>query len=358
MKDIIINVYPEMFSCTEHTVLENGNFTVSAFKYSTGVCALRLLNGENELVILPYQGQQIWRAKMGGRDLTMKTGFEEPVDTTDFISTYGGFLLHCGATAMGNPTPEDTHAQHGEMPNMPYDSAYIRCGEDEKGAFCAIGGLRDYYIPFTVDYLAEPEVRLYDGADTAEVTMKVTNLRTAPMEFIYLCHINFRPYDGTRLVWAGDVAQVYRDVPAVFPEEDKAKLNAYLDLLEKDPMHHTVLDSKTQCFCPEIVFRVNNKTDANGFAHCLGILPEGDAYYVNYRTAELPVGVRWIARTGDEDTFGMLLPSTAEHLGMIHARKTNQVEWLAPGAVKEMKMTFGLLDKAKAAETEAMIKAL
>ncbi|MBE6598400.1 MAG: DUF4432 family protein [Ruminococcaceae bacterium] len=358
MKDIRINVYPEMFASAENAVLESGNFKVSAFRYSTGVCALRLTNGDNELVILPFQGQQIWRAKMGGHDLTMKTGFTEPVDTEDFLSTYGGFLLHCGATSMGNPSPEDTHPQHGELPNMRYDSAYVLCGEDEKGAYVAIGGKRDYYVPFTTEFLAEPEIRLYDGATTAEVTMKVTNLRTSPMEFIYLCHINFRPFDGTRLVWAGDTAKVYRDVPDTLPEDAKARLNAYLDKLEADPTLHVVVDSASQCYLPEIVFRVNNKTDADGFAHCMGVLPDECAYYVNYRTAELPVGVRWISRTGDEDTFGMLLPSTAEHLGMIHARRTGQVEWLAAGGVKEMKMTFGLLDKETAAKTEAMIKAL
>ncbi len=358
MKDIIVNLTPAQFSDVEKTVLEYGNFKVGAFTYSTGVCALRLTNGDNELVILPYQGQQVWRARMGGHDLTMRTGYDEPKNTDDFMLTYGGFLLHCGATAMGNPSPEDTHPQHGEMPNMRYDSAYIRCGEDEKGNYVAIGGKRDYYVAFTARYLAQPEIRLYDGATTAEVTMRVTNLRTTPMDFIYLCHINFRPFDGTRLVWAGDVAKVYRDVPETFTDEAKARLNGYLDRLEADPSIHTVIDSATQCYHPEVVFRVNNKADGAGVAHCMAVLPDETAYYVNYRVAELPVGVRWIARTGDEDSLGMLLPATAEHLGMIHARKTGQVELLPAGGVKEMKMTFGLLDKETAAKTEAMIKAL
>jgi len=358
MKDIKMNIYPEFFSTTEKTVFETDCFTVTAFKYSTGVCALKLINGDSELIILPFQGQQIWRARLGGRDLTMKNCYTEPVDTTDFITTYGGFLLHCGATAMGNPSPEDTHPQHGELPNMRYDYATIKYGEDEKGPYVAIGGYRDYLVAFTARFAAEPEIRLYNGATTAEVTMKITNLRAKPMEFIYLCHINFRAMDGARLVWAGDTAQVYRDVPANFPEEDKARLNAYLDKLEEDPSIHTVLDSETQCYHPEIVFRVNNKADETGYAHCMAVLPDETAYYVNYRTAELPVGVRWIARTGDEDALGMLLPASAEHLGMIHARKTGQVEMLPAGASKEMKMTFGLLDKDTAKKTEDKIKKL
>jgi len=356
MKNMKINIYPEFFSNTEKTVFEADSFKVTAFKYSTGVCALKLLNGESELILLPFQGQQIWRARLGGKDLTMKNCYEEPVDTTDFITTYGGFLIHCGATAMGNPGPEDTHPQHGELPNMRYDYAYIKYGEDEKGTYVAIGGYRDHLVAFTNHFEAEPEIKLYDGASTVDVTMKITNLRARAMEFIYLCHINFRAMDGARLVWAGKTEQVYRDVPDFLSEEEKAELNAYVDKLEKDPSDHVVLDSKTQCFHPEVVFRVSNKADETGYAHCMAVLPDETAYYVNYRTAELPVGVRWIARTGDEDALGMLLPSTAEHLGMIHARKSGQVERLAPGATKEMKMTFGLLDKATAAATEEKIK--
>ncbi len=358
MKDVVVNLNQSQFSDTEKTVLEYGNFKVSTFKYSTGVCALRLTNNDNELIILPYQGQQIWRARMGEHDLTMKTGYDEPKNTDDFMLTYGGFLLHCGATAMGNPTPEDTHPQHGELPNLRYDSAYIRCGEDDNGTYVSVGGKRDYYVAFTARYLAEPEIKLYDGENTAKVTMRITNLRTTPMEFIYLCHINFRPFDGTRLVWAGDVAKVYRDIPDFLTDKAKADLNSYLDKLEENPALHTVIDSVTQCYLPEIVFRVNNKADSDGIAHCMAILPDESAYYVSYREAELPVGVRWIARTGDEDSLGMLLPTTAEHLGMIHARKTGQVEMLQGGAVKEMQITFGLLDKNTAAKTEDMINNL
>ena len=70
---------------------------------------MRLSNGEGELIILPFQGQQIWSANFGGRDLTMRSMFDQPRATRNYLETYGGFLLHCGFTAMGVPAEGDTH---------------------------------------------------------------------------------------------------------------------------------------------------------------------------------------------------------------------------------------------------------
>jgi hypothetical protein len=75
----------------------------STFRYDSGVEALRIANKMGSLVLLPFQGQQIWSAEFGGRNLTMKSMFDEPRATTQYLENYGGFLLHCGATAMGVP---------------------------------------------------------------------------------------------------------------------------------------------------------------------------------------------------------------------------------------------------------------
>ena len=44
----------------------------------------------------------------------MKSMFDEPNLLRQYLETYGGFLLHCGATAMGALSAEDTHLQHGD----------------------------------------------------------------------------------------------------------------------------------------------------------------------------------------------------------------------------------------------------
>ena len=48
-----------------------GEFFVSTFRYDSGVAALRLKNARGEIIMLPFQGSQVWRAKFDGRELTM-----------------------------------------------------------------------------------------------------------------------------------------------------------------------------------------------------------------------------------------------------------------------------------------------
>ena len=67
----IIHLSPQFFSERERPLLEAGEFSASTFLYATGVAGLRLRNAQVELVMLPFQGQQIWSATFGGRNLTM-----------------------------------------------------------------------------------------------------------------------------------------------------------------------------------------------------------------------------------------------------------------------------------------------
>jgi hypothetical protein len=98
---------------------------------------------------LPFKGQQIWSANFCGKELVMKSTFPEPVETSDYLSTYGGFMLHCGLTAMAF-RQEDTHPLHGELPNIPYDNAYVEIGSDGGGNYIAVGGAVNYRLLLTL----------------------------------------------------------------------------------------------------------------------------------------------------------------------------------------------------------------
>ena len=98
------------FGVEETEILSSGEFSASLFTYSTGVKAVRIKNAKGSFVVLPYMGQMIWRAEFLGYEMTMKTIFDEPIPAKSvFHETYGCFLMHCGLTAMGNPTAEDDH---------------------------------------------------------------------------------------------------------------------------------------------------------------------------------------------------------------------------------------------------------
>ena len=89
-----IHLSTEVFAEKEKTLVEAGPLSASTFRYASGVCGLKLKNDTGQLVLLPYQGQQIWSAEFGGRTLTMRSMFDWPRATRAYLETYGGFFVH------------------------------------------------------------------------------------------------------------------------------------------------------------------------------------------------------------------------------------------------------------------------
>jgi len=358
MKNVTVSLRPAMFGDREQTIAASGEFTVNAFTYSTGVAALRVTNAAGHFISLPFQGQQVWRAFFLNRELTMRTTFPEPVPTSDYLATYGGFLLHCGASAMGNPG-NDSHPLHGELPNIRYDDAYVTLGSDERGDYAAVGGTVEVRTGFSMHYTFSPEVRLYAGASVMDVNCALHNKRSSPLDYMYLCHINFAPVNGARLIYSakpGDV-KVFIDVPDTLPAEHQHKLRTYMEAVAADPALHDAVGAPGQVYDPEIVFDINYAADADGYAHCMQLV-DGSADYACFRAAELPHGIRWISRTGDEDAMGMILPATADHKGRAEAARRGMLKVLAPGASAEFRMKAGALAPTDAAAMKNHIESI
>jgi hypothetical protein len=352
MNTTIFHLSPDFFATRERPLIESGSLSASTFLYDSGVAGLRLRNDQGELVMLPFQGQQIWSATFGGRNLTMKSMFDQPRRTLDYLSTYGGFLLHCGATAMGVPMGEDTHPLHGELPNAPYQKAWIVLGEDEGGQYIGLGGEYRHTVAFSFNYVAQPLVKLYAGASRCWIGITVTNLKKTPMEFMYMAHVNFRPVDNGRLVYTApatpETARVRKSIPShVHPTPDYLE---FLQELQRHPAKHNTL-SPDLPFDPEVVFTFDYQADDDGWAHSMQVYPDGSADYIRHRPAELDKGVRWISRTPDQDALGLVLPATAEPEGY-HAEKAKgniksipgggsyscmmEAGWLSPGEAEAM----------------------
>jgi len=341
-----INLFKEQFSEKEKTIFESGVFSVSTFTYSTGVKAVRLKNDKGYFVSLPFMGQMIWDMQFLGKSLVMRSLYDEPVLCHDsYAEGYGCFLMHCGLTAMGNPTSEDTHTPHGELPIAKYKEAYIIIGEDEKGKYISLSGSFTFKRAFEHNYEFMPECRLYENASTIEMHITIKNHKDLPLEYFYLCHINYRPIDGAKLIYTAKPENItaHHEVPEGYPEELAAKTNAYLDKLDKDASIMNTIDSKTQSYAPEIVFTCKYDADENGNAHTMQLLPDGYACYVSHKPSELPFGVRWIARTTDEDALGMVLPATAQHMGYLYCKEHGLEKYLQPGETLTYHITTGIL---------------
>lgn len=355
----VIRLAPSFFTEREKTLVEHGPLTASLFRFDSGVCALRLRNELGQLILLPFQGQQIWSAEFLGRNLTMRSMFAEPRPTRQYLETYGGFLLHCGATAMGVPSKEDTHPLHGELPNAPYQEAHLIVGADARGPYLALGGSYQHTVAFSCNYVASPLVTLHAGSSLIDVSMTITNLKRTEMELMYMAHVNFRPVDNGRLVYSAlctpEHVRVRRSIPShVRPKPGYIE---FLDRLEREPALHNVL-APDLLFDPEVVFTIDYLADGKGWAHAMQVHPDGSADYIRHRPAELAKGVRWICRTPDQDALGLVLPATAEPEGYLAEKAKGNVQVLPGGGVFRCEMEMGALTPEAAASMEARISAL
>ncbi len=351
-----VTLRPHFFTDGEHTLVERGALTATTFRFSTGVCAVRLSNGAGSLVLLPFQGQQIWSAEFGGRKLAMKSMFSEPNPTRAYLETYGGFLLHCGATAMGVPGEGDTHPLHGELPNAPYQHAYVVVGADESGSYIGLGGEYRHTVAFSTNYAARPLAKLYAGASRCTVTLTVENLKKTSMELMYMAHVNFRPVDNGRLVYSAPCTPEHVRVRKSIPSHVKPGpgYREFLEELTEYPERHNVLKPELT-FDPEVAFAVDYMADAEGWAHSMQVHPDGSADYIRHRLSQLDSGVRWICRTPDQDALGIILPATAEAEGYSAEKAKGNIKELQAGDCYTVEIEVGVLDVAEAQAMETHI---
>ena len=352
----IIHLSPEQFPPQETWLAKRGELTASIFCFPSGVHALRLKNAAGELVLLPYQGQQIWDATMCGRRLTMKSMFDQPYPTRDFLSTYGGFLVHCGATAMGSPGPEDTHPLHGELPNAPYQTASLIFGTDEKGDYIGLTGTYRHTVAFNYNYTVIPLVKLHVASSVFSVSMAIHNLKASPMPLMFLEHVNFRPVDGGRLVQTvtcnAENMRVRANIPSFM--EVAPGYREFLQVLEQHPQKHLLLEPG-MVYDPEVVFYLDYLADKDGWAHTMQVHPDGSADILRHRPEQLDHGVRWICRTVDQEALGME-PCTAEVEGFHAEKKKGNVRSLPGGGMFEIELEVGVLNLEEAKREAALIE--
>jgi len=352
---VYIHLEPGQFIQQEKVLASQDGLSASLFRFPSGVCALRLKNELGDLVTLPFQGQQIWDAHMRGRRLTMKSMFEQPYPTRDFLSTYGAFLLHCGATAMGVPAKEDTHPLHGELHNAPYQSASVLFAEDEHGKYIGLTGVYRHTIAFNYNYIAEPLIKLYSGSSIFRVSMTIRNLKATPMPLMFLEHINFIPVNDGRLVQTvpcdSENMKVRANIPAFM--DVAPGYREFVALLQQSPQKHLVFEPDL-VYDPEMVLFMKYLFDESGWARTMQIHPDGTADIVRHRPDQLDHAIRWICRTPDQDALG-IEPSTAEVEGYIAEKEKGFVRSLAGGAVFRSDLEIGVLTPDEAILEEILI---
>ena len=350
-----IDLYKTLFAEKEKSLCEFGEFTVSAFRYNSGVAALRINNSRGEIVVLPFQGMQVWRAAFDGRELTMRSMFEQPKNTRVYLDTYGAFLIHCGITGLGAPGPTDSHPLHGELPNAPMDSAWLNI--DEESGRVTVAAEYQHTVAFTTNYNATITTTMTAGSALLDVNVAIENLKQTPMDLMYLAHANFCPVDDGQLHYSATYSpqsvRVRQSIPGhVVP---KPGYKEFLGQLAEDPtLHHHLKPGLG--FDPEVVFEIDLQAGADGYGHALQKHPENYSDYISYRPDKAPVCMRWICRTPDQDGLGMAFPATSGVEGYTTEKAKGRVANLAGGETWQIDMRMGHLTTTETSDVIRTIK--
>ncbi len=346
----LIHLFEEMFHRDERELLDAPGMTVSTFRYPSGVAALRVRTDRVETILLPFRGQQVWRHVVDGEDLTMRTHFTEPAASTLFPQTYGPFMLHCGLTGIGHPGPDDTHAHHGELPNITYDRAWLEVTHHEApGQQAPSEGTRATRITMSgqvalrsshsLDLLFEPRLTLAADSTTMSISATITNRRRTPYAYSYLCHINFPMAAGTLVQPVELDAEHFQVFPTASATKDTAE---YIEAITKDPASSSSITLDTP-LDPEYCALLTPTPDSAGWARFRMIREDRSELSVSFATDRLPHAIRWLSNTGDEQAAGFCLPTTAHHLGRAAAEAAGMLVELGPGESHEMRVNVDVV---------------
>ncbi len=304
-----------------------------------------MLTDRVDLIVLPFRGQQVWRYVVDGENLTMRTHFDEPARSTVFPETYGGFLVHCGLTGIGAPSPADAHPHHGELPNAHYEDAELFVGESTEGEWIGIGGTFRMRVSHSIDVEFMPFLALRAGTTALDLTVGINNRRLNNFDYSYLCHVNFPIFDNSTLIQTVTMDEAHFELAPASTQDGPTA-----DYTRKIAVDLDVSNTlkRTTPVVPEYCAILTPHADEDGWAHFLQVRDDGSAAAVSYETTHLPHAVRWISNTGDEEAAGFCLPSTGHHRGRAAAERDNMVQSLAGGVTREMRFVIDLLPPVEA----------
>jgi hypothetical protein len=355
-----IDLRRSFFGEKERIALSYRGLTASLFRYDTGVEAIRLANARGHVVILPYMGQIVWSAVFDGVELAMQSMFSAPRPAKIIVETYGCLAYHAGLLRNGVPSPQDTHVLHGEMPCAEMDNAGLECGADAQGPWIAVTGRREYAMGFGAHYLATPRVLLRADATRFDVVMEVENLSAAPMDLMYLCHVNFAFAEGGRIVqsvpFTPEHVVTRTAIPGhVAPSDD---YRALLAELAGHPARMEVLDEPRR-YDPEQVFYIKGlRRGADGLVHFMMARREGDGFTIAWDPDIMPHTIRWVLANSDQRVAAFAMPATCEPEGYLAEKRKGNVRILEGGAKALFATRIGYVDSSRAAATAQSIEGL
>ncbi|WP_409308960.1 aldose 1-epimerase family protein [Pectobacterium sp. B1J-3] len=332
-----IHLSRTMFSEHPRILLENDHFSVTLFRYASGIEAIKLKNSRGYLVILPFYGQMIWDAEFDGHSLRMTNPFTEPKPGSSIIDTYGCFAFHSGLLSNGCPAADDTHPLHGEMACATMDSARVLIGD---GSLCVTGDY-EYVKGFGHHYRATPRVTLMADSTLLNIEMAVTNLASVAMPLQYMCHMNYAYVaNATFSQTIPDQAFALRTSIPGHVHPTPQWLN-YTEKLAQSPEQFTAL-TDPDFYDPEIVFFADDLSQYAKKVEFSLHAPQGHRFVTRFSTEELNYATRWILYNGDQKVAAFVLPATCRPEGFNAAQRAGTLIELDAGETRCFRVETGL----------------
>ena len=357
-ENVRVSLQRASFGEKEREALSFAGLTASQFRYETGIEAIRLSNARGSAIVLPYMGQILWSAVFDGVELAMQSMFREPRPAKIIVETYGCLSYHAGLLRMGVPSPADTHVLHGEMPCAEMDAAGLACGTDARGPWIAVTGSKEYAMGFGAHYRATPSVKLRSGETGCEIVMEVENLSEAPMDLMYMCHVNFAFAKDGQIVQSVPFTPEHVVTRTVIPGHVTPNPDylALLDALAADPARMRRL-SEPDRYDPEQVFYIKGlRRGADGLVHFLMLRPEGDAFAIAWDPEVMPHTIRWVLANSDQRVAAFAMPATCEPEGYLAEKRKGNVRSLAGGATASFVTRIDYVDAKHASAAAKAIE--
>lgn len=335
-----INLSHKMFAQNDFEVLSNSSYKVSAFKYESGVEALKIQNSRGYLIVLPFEGLIIWDAFFNNTSLKMKDMFSQPYPGENIADTYGCFQFTSGLLANGTPAPDDTHPLHGEFSTSPMDKSWIIMDKDT----LKICSSFEYVKGFGYHYLAEPSVTMNKDSALFKIEQQVTNLSEyQPMPIMYMCHMNYAFAENGKISSniPNEAFTLRQSVPGhVHPTKEWLDYN---EKLKKSEKLINILD-KPEKYDPEIVYFADNISQYVKDAEFKMKIDSTHTFVIKFPTDEFNVVTRWLLYNPDQQVAAFALPGTNRPEGYNAAVRNNSLQHLAPKEKRNFTVITGIED--------------
>jgi hypothetical protein len=203
-------------------------------------------------------------------------------------------------------------------------------------------------------------VILHENSSVVDITFHIENRSAYPMDLMYMCHVNFRPVAGGRIVqsapWDASHLRARTNLPGHTPVSDT--FMEFLKRIEDDPSLTRVIREEDE-YRPEVALYIQDPVaDADGYCRYMQVHPDGTADFLSYRRDDFDHATRWIMRTQDQEALGIALPATCDPEGYTAEKRKGNLKKIEGRGSRVFTVRAGALEPDAARGEERRIDAL